>query len=78
MFMVITIIFIVLFLFRMASSIWESKTPGVWETLTVEEYVGMRVLEIVYILNHVYNPFVYAFMDVKFKAEIKRMCLCKI
>lgn len=78
MFMIITILFFVLYLPRMITSILESKSAGLWETLTVEQYAVVGMLEILYILNYVTNPFVYAFMDFKFKTELKRMFSCKI
>lgn len=78
MFMIITMLFLVLYLPRMITSILESKSAGLWETLTVEQYAVVGMLEILYILNYVTNPFVYAFMDFKFKTELKRMFSCKI
>lgn len=78
MFMIITMLFLVLYLPRMITSILESKSASLWETLTVEQYAVVGMLEILYILNYVANPFVYAFMDFKFKTELKRMFSCKI
>ncbi|XP_052684288.1 type-1 angiotensin II receptor-like [Crassostrea angulata] len=77
MFMIITIIFLVLCLPRMITSVLEGNNTGFWETLNVEEYAAMRVLQVVYILNHVANPFVYAFLDVKFKTEFKQTFMCR-
>ncbi|XP_065923687.1 rhodopsin, GQ-coupled-like [Magallana gigas] len=76
MFMIITIIFLVSYLPRMITFLLEGIWAGLWETLTVEEYAIVRMLEVLYNVNHLANPFVYAFMDVKFVAELKKEISC--
>lgn len=77
MFMIITIIFLVSFLPRMITSIIEGIKVGLWETLNEKAYATVRMLEVLYIVNNLANPFVYAFMDVKFVSEIKKMIPCR-
>lgn len=76
MFMVITIVFLVSFLPRMITFLLEGIIINVWETLSTEEYAVVRMLEILYVVNHLANPFVYAFMDVKFVSEYKKVFVC--
>lgn len=76
MFMIITIIFLVSFSPRMITFLLEGITVGMWETLTVEEYAAVRFFEVLYVVNHLANPFVYAFMDVKFVTELKKEFSC--
>ncbi|XP_078321038.1 QRFP-like peptide receptor [Crassostrea virginica] len=77
MFMVITIIYLVSFLPRMITFLLEGTKAGLWETISVEAYGVVRMVELLYIVNHVANPFVYAFMDVKFVKEFKQVFSCK-
>lgn len=77
MFMIITIIFLVSFLPRMITSIIEGIKVGLWETLNEKVYATVRMLEVLYIVNNLANPFVYAFMDVKFVSEFKKMIPCQ-
>lgn len=74
--MIITVIFLVSYLPRMITFLLEGIWAGLWETLTVEEYAIVRMLEVLYNVNHLANPFVYAFMDVKFVAELKKEISC--
>lgn len=49
---------------------------GFWEILIVEEYVIVRMLEVLYNVNYLVNLFVYVFMDVKFVVELKKEIFC--
>lgn len=77
MFMVITMIYLVSFLPRMITFLLEGTKADLWETIPVEAYGVVRMVELLYIVNHVVNPFVYAFMDVKFVKEFKQVFSCK-
>lgn len=61
----------------MITNILEGITVGMWETLTVEEYAIVRFFELLYVVNHMANPLVYAFMDRKFVTEFKKAFSCK-
>lgn len=60
----------------MITFLLEGITVGLWETLTVAEYATVRIFEVLYVVNHLANPFVYAFMDVKFVTEVKKVFSC--
>ncbi|XP_061195681.1 neuromedin-U receptor 2-like [Saccostrea echinata] len=77
MFMIITIIFIISFITRLVTFILESAIVGIWERLSVTEYGVVRMIELFYIINHLANPFIYAFMDDKFISELKIGLFCK-
>ncbi|XP_062620099.1 neuromedin-U receptor 2-like [Saccostrea cucullata] len=77
MFMIITIIFIISFITRLVTFILESAIVGIWERLSVAEYGIVRMVELFYIVNHLANPFIYAFMDDKFRSELKAGLFCK-
>lgn len=61
----------------MIISIIEGIKVGLWETLNEKAYATARMLEVLYIVNNLTNPFVYAFMDVKFVSEFKKTIPCR-
>lgn len=77
MFIIITIIFFVSFLPRMITNILEGIIVGMWEALTIEEYAIVRFFELMYVVNHMANPLVYAFLDKKCVTEFKKAFCCK-
>ena len=76
MFMTISIIYILTFLPRMITSIVAGVKADFWDSLSVEAFDVIDILHLLYIVNHVANPFVYACMDVKFWTEFKKVVIC--
>lgn len=73
-FLAIVIAFGISFIPTISMMIWESTRVDFWFTLTDQEYVGIMFLYTFYMSNNFINPFIYSFMDKKFKDEIRRIC----
>ncbi|XP_052058956.1 neuropeptides B/W receptor type 1-like [Mytilus californianus] len=76
MFMAITIIFLISFIPKIFFMVMEGRDSEFWEKLSSSERAGLRFLYRLYILNNVVNPFIYAFMDMKFRKEAKKLIKC--
>ena len=75
-FMIIAGFFVICFIPKLAILIWESVRPDFWLTLSPSELAGYRFVSRFYIVNNVINPFVYGFLDKKFRTECKKM-MCR-
>ena len=73
-FLVITIAFGISFIPTIAMMVLESTNVNFWFTLSDQEYVGIMFLYTFYIFNNFINPFIYGFMDEKFRFELKQLC----
>ena len=73
MFMIIAVVYVVCFIPKLAMMIWESTKTDFWLTLTPSELGGYRFLYTVFIINHIVNPFIYGFMDRKFRTEFRKV-----
>lgn len=76
MFMIITIIFLICFIPKIFLMAMEGRDSQFWEKLSSSERAGLLFLYRLYILNNVVNPFIYAFMDMKFQKEAKKLLKC--
>jgi hypothetical protein len=43
------------------------------EELTSAQFAVLKIVERSYVINHVANPFIYAFLDSRFRREFKMM-----
>ena len=75
-FMIITGFYVICFIPKLAMYIWESVKTDFWLTLSASELGGYRFLYRFYIVNNIINPYVYGFLDKKFRTECKTM-LCR-
>ena len=73
-FMIIAGFFVICFIPKLAMLIWESVKTDFWLTLTPSELGGYTFLYRFYIVNNIINPFVYGFLDKKFRTECKMLC----
>ena len=71
MFMIIAVVYVVCFIPKLAMMIWESSKTDFWLTLSASELGGYRFLYTFYIINNIVNPFIYGFLDRKFRTEFK-------
>ena len=74
MFMLITFIFLVCYIPKVLIMLVEALNPKFWEEFSDTDRAAMLFVYRMYIINNVSNPFVYAFLDVKFRNELKQMC----
>ncbi|XP_052104361.1 cholecystokinin receptor type A-like [Mytilus californianus] len=77
MFMVITIVFLICYLPKVILMVMEGRNPKFWENFSSGQRAGVLFLYRFYIVNNVVNPFIYAFMDMKFRQEAKNLLTCK-
>lgn len=71
MFMTITVVFVIAYLPRIVIMLLESIFVQTFWLKSDSAIVGLLFLYRLYILNHVVNPFIYGFFDVKFRHEVK-------
>ncbi|XP_063427638.1 cholecystokinin receptor type A-like [Mytilus trossulus] len=76
MFMIITVIFLICYIPKIFLIAMEGRDSQFWENLSSSERAGLLFLYRLYILNNVVNPFIYAFMDMKFQNEAKKLLKC--
>ena len=80
MFLVITIVFLLSYVPKVILLIIEGISPHFWEQLSNTQRPGIIFLYHMFIINNIANPFVYAFMDLKFrnnsKLFLQRICIC--
>ena len=80
MFLVITIVFLLSYVPKVILLIIEGISPYFWEQLSNTQRPGIIFLYQMFIINNIANPFVYAFMDLKFrnnsKLFLQRICKC--
>lgn len=80
MFLVITIMFLMSYVPKVILLIIEGISPYFWEQLSNTQRPGIIFLYHLFIFNNIVNPFVYAFMDLKFrnnsKLFLQRICIC--
>lgn len=69
MFMLITFVFILCFIPKMAMMVFESRNELFWLTLDSSGYGGYRFLYTMYIINSFANPIIYGFFDRQFRQE---------
>ena len=74
MFMLITCIFLVCSVPKISIMLVEATNPMFWQGFSDKDRALMLFVYRMYIINNVSNPFVYAFMDSNFRAELKKMC----
>ena len=77
MLMIITFIFLVCYIPKIALLLVEAIDPGFWDNLNDANRATMLFVYRMYIINNISNPFVYAFLDTKFKTELRSLCNCK-
>ncbi|KAK3094348.1 hypothetical protein FSP39_000648 [Pinctada imbricata] len=74
MFMLITIIFLICYIPKVIIMLFEAMNKTFWESFSDRERAGVLFIYRMFIINNVSNPFVYAFLDLKFKNELKQLC----
>ncbi|XP_061169573.1 succinate receptor 1-like [Saccostrea echinata] len=73
MFMLITIIFLICYIPKVIIMMLEAMNPKFWEEFSDSTRAGILFVYRMYIINNVVNPFIYAFLDHQFIAEIKEL-----
>lgn len=73
MFMLISLIFIVSFSPKVVIFILECVDSGFWDSLSYSNRLLVRFLDVLFVINNIANPFVYAFLDVKFSQQLKKI-----
>ncbi|XP_052085850.1 alpha-2 adrenergic receptor-like [Mytilus californianus] len=74
MFLLITIIFCISYLPRIALMIIESTIANFWDNLTDTEYVIAISFYRGHLLNTVVNPFIYLVFDTDFRSSCQQLC----
>ncbi|VDI41798.1 Hypothetical predicted protein [Mytilus galloprovincialis] len=74
MFFIITLLFCISFLPRIALMIVESVISNFWDNLSDAEYVTVLSFYRGYLLNYVVNPVMYLIFDTVFRTSCKQMC----
>ncbi|XP_063416808.1 cholecystokinin receptor-like [Mytilus trossulus] len=69
MFFVITLVFILSYLSKVMLLIVEGLNKDFWEKVSNTERPGLMFIYHIFIINNIVNPFIYAFMDIKFREE---------
>ncbi|XP_033735869.1 orexin receptor type 1-like [Pecten maximus] len=76
MFMIITAVFVLCYIPKIAMMMFESKIERFWLTLDISSYGAYRFLYTMYIINSIVNPVIYGFFDRKFRQELLSLCCC--
>ncbi|VDI61701.1 Hypothetical predicted protein [Mytilus galloprovincialis] len=80
MFFVITLVFIFSYLPKVILLLVEGLDKDFWENVSNTERPGWMFLYQIFVINNIVNPFIYAFMDIKFRKEatvfLKRFFQC--
>ena len=71
-FIVITIVFLISYIPKVGFLIYVAIHPDYWEHISGPRLSGAMFGESFFLLNNIVNPFVYAFMDRKFRKESKQ------
>ncbi|XP_063442512.1 cholecystokinin receptor-like [Mytilus trossulus] len=71
MFFVITVVFILSYIPKIILMIIEGIYKDFWETIPTSTRSGAMFVNHIFILNNIANPYIYAFMDKKFRDETK-------
>jgi len=74
MFMIITIVFVISFIPKVIMMLYDSINVNFWSGLTPSQLAGYRFFSEVYIINNIFNPFIYGSFDTRFREEVSRMC----
>nr|XP_022316832.1 cholecystokinin receptor type A-like [Crassostrea virginica] len=74
MFMLISVIFIISFSPKVVIFILECLNDRFWDSLPPNTGLLVRFFEVTFVINNIANPFVYAFLDVKFSQQLRRIC----
>ncbi|XP_052059658.1 cholecystokinin receptor-like [Mytilus californianus] len=81
MFFVITLVFVLSYLPKVVLLIIEGLYEDFWEQLSDTRRSGVLFIYEMFIINNIVNPFIYAFMDIKFRKEatvfLNRVFHCK-
>ena len=75
-FMIIAGFFVICFIPKLTMLVWESVKTDFWQTLTPSKLGCYRFLYRFYIVNNIINPYLYGFLDKKFRTECRKM-LCR-
>ncbi|XP_076113807.1 cholecystokinin receptor-like [Mytilus galloprovincialis] len=73
MFMMITIVFLICYIPKVILIVIEGLNPYFWQNFSDNELPGILFIYRMYIVNNVINPFIYAFMDIDFRKETKKL-----
>jgi len=74
MFLVITVVFILSYAPKVVLIVVEGFDDTLWDNLSDSTRNGLTFVNEIFILNNIINPFVYTFMDTKFRKESKFLC----
>ncbi|VDI71342.1 Hypothetical predicted protein [Mytilus galloprovincialis] len=69
MFFVITLVFVLSYLPKVVLLIIEGLYDDFWEKVSNKERPGAFFIYEMFIINNIVNPFIYAFMDIKFRKK---------
>ncbi|XP_052061637.1 cholecystokinin receptor-like [Mytilus californianus] len=69
MFLVITLVFLFSYTPIVVLLITEGVSENLWDNLSTSQRSGVMFAHDLYIINNIVNPFIYAFMDTKFRSE---------
>ena len=76
MFMLITFVFLICYIPKVILLLIEGLDPNFWENFSDSERSAVLFIYRIFILNNVVNPFIYAFMDLEFRKEVKSLFRC--
>lgn len=76
MFMVITIVFLACYIPKVFLLVMEAMNPKFWENFSDHQRAVVLFFYRGYIINNIVNPFIYAFMDLKFRKEAWSLLRC--
>ena len=77
MFMLITVIFVICYIPTVILIILNALNAIKWDDNGDSGWAAVRFIYTLYIINNVSNPFVYAFLDTKFRNALRKMCCCR-
>lgn len=52
-------------------------SPELWYNISAAEMIVFFILQRFYVINHVINPIIYGYFDMKFRADILSLCKCQ-
>ena len=77
-FMLITVIYLISTVPKVALMITESIDRKFWTTLSPSGLLGFRFLYTFFIFNNVCNPFIYGFLDAYFRKKVYKTVKCSL
>ncbi|XP_022327225.2 tachykinin-like peptides receptor 86C [Crassostrea virginica] len=76
MFFVIIVCYLISYTPTCIFLIISKLSPELWFNISAAEMIVFFTLQRFYVINHVVNPIIYGYFDMKFRADILSLCKC--